>query len=145
MKNIILLLSLIMVFSCNKESSPESSLENLVSMRFDGSSRSEILEIVTGKLHDQISNMSEENIKLFLENEGLRNRGLTITLKNCEGTKCYLTYILKYNDERPQGTTFKVEVKKIAQIDLIEGEWLISDISNVKTYIDSKKEIKTQE
>ena len=136
-------LSLVFLVSCNKESSPEGALEDLVSSRFSGSSRSKLLKLVTGKLKAQIEGMSEENIKKFLEKDGLVRKKMKITLKNCEANKCFITYILRYNDVRPQGSRFDVEVKKIAEVELIEKKWFVSDISNLKTYIDSKKEIKT--
>jgi hypothetical protein len=140
----ILLLLLITFVSCQKESTPEGSLEKLVSTRFSSSSRDDVMEVVTGKLKTQIESMNDEKIEHFLDSEGLKKRKLKITLKNCEKNKCFLTYILKYADVRPQGSKFEIEVKKIAQIELIGETWLVSDINNLKTYIDSKDPIDTK-
>jgi hypothetical protein len=142
---VITFVTLISLFSCNKESTPESTLEALVESRFSGSDRDDLLELTTGKLKNQLENMSDDNVKLFLETDGLRRRTLKITLKNCDTDKCFITYILKYEDKRPQGTSFNVEVKKIAEVVLEDKKWLVSDISNLKTYIDSKKEINALE
>lgn len=143
MKKFLLLLLVVFV-SCQKESSPESALETLVSTRFSSSSRSDVLKVVTGKLKNQIESMDEKKVEHFLDSEGLKKRKLKITLKNCEKDKCFLTYVLKYDDVRPQGSKFEIEVKKIAQIDLVGESWLVSDINNLKTYIDSKDPIDTE-
>lgn len=141
--SLFIILSLALV-ACNKESTPESSLESLISMRFNGGDRGDILKVVTGKLQQQIEGMSDENLSLFLETEGLKKRRLKVTLKNCEQSRCFITYILKYKDSRPTGSEFDVEVKKIAEVELVGETWLVSDISNLKTYIESKKEIKSE-
>lgn len=141
---LFLIIPLIALISCQKESSPEGALNKLVSTRFSSSSRSDVMEVVTGKLKEQLESMDDEKIKHFLDSEGLKKRKLKITLKNCEKEKCFLTYILKYNDSRPQGSKFEVEVKKIAQIEKVENTWLVSDINNLKTYIESKDAIETE-
>lgn len=141
---LILIMSLIVLVSCQKESSPEGALNKLISTRFSSSSRSDVMEVVTGNLKAQLESMDDEKIEHFLDSEGLKKRKLKITLKNCEKDKCFLTYILKYNDSRPQGSKFEIEVKKIAQIEKIDETWFVSDINNLKTYIDSKDPIETE-
>jgi len=131
-----------LLFSCNKESSPEQTLSDLIGTRFKSSSRSEILDLTAGALKEQVESMDEAKLKLFLDSEGLVKGRLKVTHKSCELNKCFLTYILNYKDKRSGDLDFSLEVKKIAEIEKYNESWLVNDISNVKTYINSKKEIR---
>lgn len=143
MKNLLLVFLLSTFFAaCTKKSTPEKTLQNYVDYRFTKSQEKEdLLEMTTGSLYDRISEMEEEELKNFLSGEALKKRRLKILLKNCQDTKCFLTYILTYTQGAGNPKDFGVEVKKIAQLDKIGESWKISDVSNVKTYIEAKKDL----
>lgn len=141
----VLSLILLILFSCNKDSTPEQALEDLVSSRFKASSRDDVLKLTSGNLKNQILSMDDSSLKLFLDSEGLKKRKLDIVHKSCEANKCFIKYILKYDDKRSEDLDFNLEVKKIAELIKEESSWYVTDISNVKTYINSKKELRATE
>ena len=85
--------------------------------------------------------MEEEDFKKFLDVKDLKSRKLTVLVKNCEEASCFLTYVLRYSQGKENPKEFGVEVKKIAKIEKVEKSWKLAEISNLKTYIDSKKSL----
>jgi hypothetical protein len=142
MKNLLFVLIFLLPFSCTKKSTPEKTLQEYVDYRFKSSQeRDDLLEMTTGSLKERISDMEEEELKKFLTSGTLEKRKLKILLKNCEDTKCFLTYILTYNQGAGNPKDFGIEVKKIAQLDKVGESWKLSDVSSVKTYIEAKKDL----
>tara|TARA_Y100000768_G_C23975431_1_gene682788 strand:- start:1268 stop:1675 length:408 start_codon:yes stop_codon:yes gene_type:complete len=134
------------MFSCNKESTPESALEDFINYRFEsGQSKEDILEMTTGPLYEKLNSLTEEELQKFTDVKDLSKRRLKVLIKNCEEDTCYLTYVLRYVKGNETPRDYSVEVKKIAQVNKVEEKWLLSDVSNVKTYIESKKELKIEE
>jgi hypothetical protein len=41
---------------------------------------------------------------------------------------------MTYKSTTPDQAKFSTEVKKIAELHNVKGKWLISDVSNIKTY-----------
>ncbi|MBC99627.1 MAG: hypothetical protein CME63_17920 [Halobacteriovoraceae bacterium] len=137
---------LLFMFSCNKESTPESALEDFINYRFEsGQSKEDILEMTTGPLYEKLNSLTEEELQKFTDVKDLSKRRLKVLIKNCEEDTCYLTYVLRYVKGNETPRDYSVEVKKIAQVNKVEEKWLLSDVSNVKTYIESKKELKIEE
>ncbi len=137
---------LMLLMGCNKESTPESALEEFINYRFESNqNKDEILEMTTGALNEKLSSMSEEELEKFVDVKDLSKRKLKVLIKNCEADTCYLTYVLGYVQGSATPKDFNVEVKKIAQVNKVEDKWLLADVSNVKTYIESKKELKIEE
>jgi hypothetical protein len=134
------------MISCNKESTPESALEDFINYRFEsGQSKEDILEMTTGPLYEKLNSLTEEELQKFTDVKDLSKRRLKVLIKNCEEDTCYLTYVLRYVKGNETPRDYSVEVKKIAQVNKVEEKWLLSDVSNVKTYIESKKELKIEE
>lgn len=137
---------LLFMISCNKESTPESALEDFINYRFEsGQSKEDILEMTTGPLYEKLNSLTEEELQKFTDVKDLTKRRLKVLIKNCEEDTCYLTYVLRYVKGNETPRDYSVEVKKIAQVNKVEEKWLLSDVSNVKTYIESKKELKIEE
>ncbi len=64
--------------------------------------------------------------------------------------RCTLTYIIKYklvekDDTEAKERNYNSEVKKVATLVRSEDIWKISDVSNVKTFIDGKDAIEVFE
>lgn len=145
MKQLTLVLLLLLV-GCIKESTPESALEDFINYRFQsGQSKEDILEMTTGPLLDKLNEMSDEDLEKYIDVKDLKKRKLKVLIKNCEEETCYLTYVLRYVKGKESPKDFSVEVKKIAQVNKVKDKWLLADVSNVKTYIEAKKELKVEE
>ncbi|MCO4794666.1 MAG: hypothetical protein KC493_13190 [Bacteriovoracaceae bacterium] len=139
----VLLLSFMFVFSsCTKKGNSEDVLKGYVKYRFSPTqSKDELLGRTTGTLNDKITEMNEEAFKDFVSMEKFKMRKFEINLKRCSEDQCFITYTLSYDQYQDGKRQYENEVKKIAEIRKIEESWKIADVSNVKTYIDSKEEI----
>ncbi len=142
-KNLFLFMVICSVFiGCTKKSTPEKTLRDYVEYRFSsGQDRDDLLEMTTGALYDRLAEMEEKDLESFLEVDKLKKKRLKVLLKNCQPQECSLTYILSYSQGEGQPKDFGIEVKKIAQLIKIENSWKISDVSNVKTYIEAQKNL----
>lgn len=61
--------------------------------------------------------------------------------KTCEGSKCVITYRVKYHTKSHSEGSFESEVKKIAELEQFEKYWKLAKITNLKTYHESSKPI----
>lgn len=63
----------------------------------------------------------------------------------CESSKCIVTFIVDYTYQfKEEGTkSYKNEVKKIAEVEKVDGDWKISNVTNLKTYIEAQEPIDT--
>ena len=137
-----LLLVFLLVFGCSKSESPEEKLQEFVDYRFQtNQSKDKLLSYLTGKLHSAIESMSEEEFGKFIENLKYKKKKFKIVLKKCSDEKCFITYVLSYTQPVPKNPDFEVEVKKIAEMERVEDQWKISNVSNVKSYIEGMKPI----
>lgn len=131
--------------SCTKKSSSEDVLKGYVKYRFSpAQSKDVLLEKTTGSLKDRISAMTEDEFKDFVSMEKFKMRKFVINLKRCSDDQCFITYTLSYDQYQDGQRKYENEVKKIAEIRKQEDGWKIADVSNVKTYIDSKEELKIE-
>ena len=125
--------------SCTKKSTPETALNDFINYRFKSSqSKEDLLEMAANPLREKLESIEGEDLEKFLNTSAIHKRKLKVLLKNCEETKCFITYVLRYEQGKDDPKDFGVEVKKIAQV-IKEGEaWKVSDINNVKTYVEAK-------
>lgn len=131
---------LLLATACTKKTTPEGVLQDFVSYRFkDGQNMEKLYELTASPLQDRLRDLKDEDLKNFLDSTNLKKRKLKVLLKNCEGEKCFITYVVGYKQSKAEQTNFGVEVKKIAQIVRTGESWKIADVNNVKTYIEDKK------
>ena len=143
MKFIIIFLALLS-FSCTKKESAEDVLSGFIKYRFKSSqTKNELLTRTTGGLHQKISNMDEETFEKFSTNKNRKMRKYRVDLARCSNETCFITYTLSYDEGDQKGRKYETEIKKIAELQLEEGFWKIADVSNIKTYIDSKRPLST--
>ena len=106
-----------------------------------------------------------EDFSNFIHTNKLLKRSFKILFKKCEKVVyeqsgkdkikngmekdiCYITYTVGFDrydkrlDEDNAKRNYLIEVKKIATLEKISNKWMISDINNIKTYIDSKKDFR---
>lgn len=148
MKSLLTIVSAILLISgCKKNSDPEAALREFIDYRFSSKQSFEgILERTTGKLFGRLSEMSTEDQEKFLKSDQIHKGKLRVNHRNCQPTVCYLTYTLGYKQGTSDKKDFAIEVKKIAEVVKMDNDsWKISDINNVKTYIESKENIEVSE
>lgn len=138
----LLLISSLVFISCTKKLGPDESLRDFVSKSIRGElTRDSLLEATTGDLRTELSNLDEEEMNKYLKMEGASHESFRINLKNCEGTKCFLTYTLKYEQSNEGKKTFDVELKKMAELHKVEDKWLLADVTDIKTYYEAQQPI----
>lgn len=131
-----------LVAGCTKKSTPEKTLSEFINYRFkDSQSKDGLIEMTTDPLRERINALEGKELEDFLNVKALQKKKLKVLVKNCEGSTCFLTYVLGYGQGESNPKDFGVEVKKIAKIEQVDQVWKISEVSNVKTYIEAKKEL----
>ncbi|WPU65328.1 hypothetical protein [Peredibacter starrii] len=127
---------LLILAACNQDNlSPESALKSYMDGRMGTIvTRDFILERVTGKMKQSFENMDDEEFKKASDMTNIKKESFKILSKSCQEKKCFLTYSVAYQTKAEEKTTFATEVKKIAEVVNEGGKWLISDVSNIKTY-----------
>lgn len=127
---------LLLCTSCVKDNlSAEAALKSFVESRINSNvSREFILSRVTGKMKQSMENISDEDFAKFADLRHVKKDSFKVLSKSCQDKVCYLTYSVSYRTQEGDKTKFTSEVKKIAEIINEKGEWLIADVSNIKTY-----------
>ena len=138
-----LLLSLFILTACMEDNkTPEAALKAMIESRMGKIvSRDEVLGQVTGKMKESLENMSDEDFEKFADLKNIDKNSFKVLSKSCQEKKCFVTYSISYTTNTDGKPKFTSEVKKIAEILNIEGKWLITDVSNIKTYHESLEPI----
>lgn len=133
---IALLLSMFILSGCfEPEQTPEAALKEFVESRMGKVvNREAALDRLTGPMKASLENVSNEEFQQFADMRNIRQDSFKVLSKSCQSSKCSLTYAISYQNGQLDKATFKSEVKKIAELQLSEGKWLISEVSNIKTY-----------
>ena len=136
-------LLLVVCISCTKgPSTPEGLIEMYISDLMTKDVDKDYFEKYTGgKLWESVADLSEEDFKKFINIKKVKNPKIEISNKSCRDNSCTLTYIIKYDLLGENDKSFKSEVKKIAILKEIEKNWKIFEVTNVKTFVDSKTPI----
>ena len=132
---------------CDKgPKSPEGMLKMYVNdLTSNEVSREYFEKYTTGPLLEKVQALSDEEFKEFIKIGKLKNAKIDISNKACTGITCNLTYIVKYDIVEAGKQQFKTEVKKIAVLEKAEELWKISEVTNVKTYIEGSSPIEVTE
>lgn len=142
MKNLLLLM--LILISCSKGA---KTPEGLVKMYIEDIttktlSRDYFEQYTTDDLYNKIETMNDDDFQKFASLKMVKNAKVEITNKSCiSDEQCSLTYIVKYDYNGKDNKSFKSEVKKLAIVKQIEGNWKLSEVSNIKTYLDSQTPI----
>lgn len=133
-----ILLCLLIIASCTKKEGPEEVLKKYVDYRFSANqTREGASEMLTGELKKKLLEMSEEELKIYLQSENLKKKSIQIESSNCAGVSCSIVYILKYERKDKDRDPYLVENKKEALLNKEDQAWKISDVKNIKTFIES--------
>ena len=116
-------------------SSPEAALKNFVEARMGNVvTREYVLERTTGSMKQSLENISDEEFTKFADLRNVEKNSFKIISKSCQEKKCFLTYSVSYLTKDKDASKYTSEVKKIAEVLLEDGKWLIAEVSNIKTY-----------
>ncbi len=141
-KTLIALALVLLTVGCTKKNDPENALLEYVNYRFNESqSRSKLLDMTAGELNMSLQQMTDEQYQQFSNVSKYKRGNFNISLKKCTEDTCYITYTLKYDVMDNQTKTLSAEIKKVAKLILDNKVWKVADVSNVKTYFDSKQPI----
>ena len=134
---------ILLLVSCMKNDlSPEAALKDFVDSRIGKVvDREFVLERVTGKMLQSFENMATEDFEKFADMKNIKMESFKILSKSCHDKKCFITYSVSYLTKTDDKAQFSSEVKKIAEMVQVESKWLISDVSNIKTYHESLEPI----
>jgi hypothetical protein len=144
MNNLFFAFILIALFSCveNNTKTPDGALKDFVQSRMGQIvTREFVLSRLTGKMLVSFQNMSDEDFNKFADLRNITSENFKILTKSCQEKKCFITYSITYSTKKDSAKIFSTEVKKIAELNLIEGQWLIADVSNIKTYHEAMEPI----
>lgn len=138
-----LFLSLFFLASCLEDNrSPESALKEFIEIRIGNVvTRSSLIDKVTGKMRQSLVNVTDEEFQQFADLRNVERDSFKILSKSCQEETCFLTYSISYKTKQNEKNVFSSEVKKIAELSLVSGKWLISDVTNIKTYHESLEPI----
>ncbi len=135
MKYLSILLAFSFTACIESGRTPETSLQEFIDMRAGNVvTRQAVLEKVTGKMRQSLENVSDEEFQKFADLRNVEPQSFKVLSKSCQETKCFLTYSISFKTTTPDKAHYSSEVKKIAEVQLVEGKWLIADVSNIKTY-----------
>ncbi len=95
----------------------------------------------TGKVWDSVADLNEEDFNKFANHKKTKNAKVKILNKNCEIAKCTLTYIVSYSLSGANKSDFKSEVKKAAVLVKDGDIWKISEVANIKTFLEATNAI----
>ncbi len=144
MNKLISFFLLLFFVACNGPGTPESALKGFVNLSFKGSKdKTDYLARLTGPLLAKYSSMGQEEFNKLLIGEGFKKNSFKILIKNCEEQKCFITYVIKYN-QKGQNSSYDIDTKKVAELVNEDDRWKISDVNDIKTFIDSSEEIRIQ-
>ena len=142
MKLLICSVFLLLVSCLEDNRSPESALKEFIEIRIGNVvTRNAIIGKVTGKMRQSLENVSEDEFKKFSDLRNVSRDSFKILSKSCQEETCFLTYSISYKTKQNDKDAFSSEVKKIAELSLVEGKWLIADVTNIKTYHESLEPI----
>jgi hypothetical protein len=139
------ILPLLFLLSCTQSAkSPEELLNSFLEERQKGPlNRAFVLEHTTGTLNESFMSIPAEQFPLVVFGGNPENGKIKILRKNCNGDKCVLTYIVSFKTKL-ESSSYSTSVKKVAEIVKEDGEWLLSDVFNTKTYHETESAIKVE-
>jgi hypothetical protein len=121
--------------------SPEGIIQNYINeISKEVRDFNKISKMLTGDSLSRFEAMSDEEKTEALNLDGLKGFRLKIAKKNCPSeSECFVTYTLSYTSESPEIGEYKTEVRKVAKVKLINENWKIDSVTNIKTFHQSLK------
>lgn len=134
---------LFLLTSCLEDNrSPEAALKDFIEIRIGNVvTKSSLIEKVTGKMRASLESVTDEEFQQFADLRNVQRDSFKVLSKSCQEETCFITYSISYKTKQNDKNVFTSEVKKIAELSLVTGKWLIADVTNIKTYHESLEPI----
>lgn len=141
MKVFSILVLLVLAFSCNQDQGPEQVLRGYINQRFQSNQNfKDLISKTTGELKANLEALSPENRKKFDQSSQFKKKGLKIISKDYNDKTCDITYIISY-EKKAEGNPYNAQIRNIAKLENVEGDWKISSVGGLKSHFESKKDI----
>jgi hypothetical protein len=134
--------------ACTKQSAnvndPKQRLTDYISTSFsvrDTSDRSKLEGYLTGGAKNRLVSWSDEQFRqAFVDSKREFVKLSVREVKPVNPNRTDITYELTYND-RSRGPDARVTTKRMCEMSLEDGKWLIREVKNIKELIEYKNEI----
>ncbi len=141
---ITLLLALLISTGCTKKTNsgkePQDILAEYVSLTFSigaVSDKEKLLNLTANEVKESLSKINDLEFKrIFIDSKRTFNSLKLIDKRQISDDKISFTYELAYTD-KSQEKEAKVTNKKICNIIKVDGSWKISEVQNIKTFIEN--------
>lgn len=138
-KLLLIAFTLLFTVGCFKEKGAQDTLRAYIEGRFQGNlDRIEVSEFLNGQLKKNILAMSDEDFATYSNLTNLKKKKFKVTYESCSVNKCFITYLISYDQLKESKEFFRVDSKKIAEMTMIDEEWKIEKVTNVKSYLEAK-------
>jgi hypothetical protein len=126
------------------ENDPKQRLTDYISTSFsirDVSDRTKLEEYLTGGAKNRLVAWSEEQFRqAFVENKREKVKLMIREVKPVSPVRTDIIYELTYLDQG-RGPDARVTTKRMCEMSLENGKWLIREVKNIKELIEYKNEI----
>lgn len=143
------LLALMFLFSasCNSSSvsgtDPKARLSDYISKSFSvkaAEDRQELLGFLTGEAKIRLSNWSDDQFRqAFVESKREFSKLAIREIKQVTKTETNITYEITYFQGKDK--SMKITNRKLCQMVLENGQWLIHDVRNIKELVEYQNEM----
>ena len=142
----ILLMTLLVLASCTKgENSAKGALQSLANAFEEKNvSKEFLLSKTTGKLNQEIQDSNDSEWENYFGTGIAGPYKIYFEQETCNKIQCVVTYIVKYKQASEDKENSQIEVKKVATVVLVDGNWLVAEITNIKTHIENKNDLKIE-
>lgn len=123
---------------------PKGRLQDYITRTFNvkgAEDRQELLGFLSGDARTRLSAWSDDQFRqAFIDSKRKFLKLAFREVKTVSPTEVSITYELVYNDKIRE-TEAKVTNKKLAQMTLVDGKWLIGDVKNIKELVEYQNEM----
>ena len=144
-KFLIVIFATLLVISCTRKTldkSPQNTLSDYVTQTFaiqSSSDKQKLLEFTTGEVRKTLDNLdSNEFVRNFIEQ---KKQFISLKIKEerrLSENRRSITYEISYLN---QISNARITIKKLALFEKQGEKWLVSEVKNVKTFIDHQNEL----
>jgi len=136
---------LILIVACSKgPNTPEGVIQAFVQeITKDNKSVENLKNYVTGDFLIYLNDIPPEENDVFTSLDTNKNFKVKFLKSTCAGPEnCNITYDMSYDVVDQSGKVqFATQVRKVAEMINVEGQWKISTVTNIKTVHEAKQAI----
>ena len=134
--------------SPNHRLDPKKTLTDYIALSFairEPSDKAKLIKFMTGEVKARLESWSDDQFREAFIESGRRFLKLSFKeVKKISESEVQITYELVYLDKGGKGTRSheaKVTNKKMSQLVLEQGHWMIANVRNIKELVEFKDEL----